>query len=345
MQLRFGFLRLMVLATLFWSLSVAHAADQGFVPQSGKDFPAAAPSATASESSLPKHDETAANNSVAGLCAPCVRENLTYLAGPALHGRGSGTEDEHHAAEFIATKLKQYGLQPAAGDGGYIQTVTVQSQKVMIHTWNVLAKIPGEQQDQVILLSAHMDHLGMIKGKIYPGADDDASGTATVMELARALAEKPRPRRTVVFALWGSEETGLLGSRYFLQYPTFDLKTIVANLEFEMVARPDPAVKADALWLTGWDRSDLGPALAAQGANLVADPHPKQNFFTRSDNYALAQKGIVAQTVSSFGLHKDYHQPSDTLEKVDWTHLDQTIASLIGPVTWLANNSFVPKWK
>ena len=113
------------------------------------------------------------------------------------------------------------------------------------HTWNVLGKIVGtSEKDQVVLLSAHLDHLGMKNGKTYPGADDDASGTVAVMELARALAAEPKPSRTVVFALWGSEEEGMVGSRYFLKNPTFELKNIVANLEFEMIARPDPKVEA-----------------------------------------------------------------------------------------------------
>jgi Peptidase family M28 len=431
--------------------------------------------------------------SLSHFCTACVRNNMTYLAGPALRGRGSGTEDEHHAAQFIASKLKEYGLAPAAENGQYIETVTLRSGKVTTapvlsfdanpssiawmhgkemvlvtlrrpevsgplqkldlnddnasaalvkegavvllklkaeptaesviapymrskavmviltetpghqemfeqfskqmpgisrqiddgppgpdrviakpeaaaqlwaspegtivklhaevtswdtsHTWNVLAKIKGTtEQDHIILLSAHLDHLGVRNSKIYPGADDDASGTVAVMELARALAKEPKPRRTIVFALWGSEEVGMIGARYWLKHPTFDLQNIVANLEFEMIARPDPKVQRDQLWLTGWDRTDLGPELVAHGAKLVDDPHPEQNFFMRSDSYALAKQGIVAQTVSSYGLHRDYHRPTDTVARVDWQHLDTVIASMIAPLMWLANSAFVPTW-
>jgi len=148
----------------------------------------------------------------------------------------------------------------------------------------------------------------------------------------------------VVFALWGSEEAGLVGARYFLKHPTFDWHRIVANLEFEMIGRPDPMVKPEQLWLTGWDRTNLGPELARRGAQLVGDPHPQQNFFTRSDNYALARAGIIAQTVSSYGLHKDYHQPTDTRDRIDWQHLDSAIGSMIAPIDWLANSSFSPQW-
>ena len=129
------------------------------------------------------------------------------------------------------------------------------------HTWNVLAKIDGgKNAQQIILLSAHLDHLGVVDGKTYPGADDDASGTVAVMELARALAKEPQLQRTVVFALFGSEEKGLIGARYFLKNPTFPLKDVVANLNFEMIGRADPKLKPNELWLTGWERTNLGPS-------------------------------------------------------------------------------------
>ncbi|HET7439997.1 MAG TPA: M28 family peptidase, partial [Terriglobales bacterium] len=200
-----------------------------------------------------------------------------------------------------------------------------------------------------ILLTAHLDHLGIGKpvngDNIYNGADDDASGTTAVLELARVLGSGPKPRRTVIFALFGSEEEGGLGSTYFREHPPVPLQDVVANLEFEMIGRPDPMVPNDTLWLTGWERSNLGPELAAHGAKLVADPHPEQQFFRKSDNYVLAKKGVVAQTVSSYGLHKDYHQPSDDLAHIDFAHMDTAIGSMIGPVEWLVNSDFIPQWK
>ena len=97
----------------------------------------------------------------------------------------------------------------------------------------------------------------------------------------------------------------------------------MANLEFEMIGRPDPKLKPDEMWLSGCERTNLGPELARHGAKLVDDPHPEQKFFTRSDNFALAKVGIVAQTVSSYGLHADYHQPTDTVDKIDFQHMDR----------------------
>ncbi|MGZ4830656.1 MAG: M20/M25/M40 family metallo-hydrolase, partial [Candidatus Angelobacter sp.] len=200
----------------------------------------------------------------------------------------------------------------------------------------------------VILLTAHMDHIGVrepVNGdNIYNGADDDASGCVAVLQLARALGHKKAPKRTVLFVFFGSEETGGQGDQYFLQHPPVPLRNIVANLEFEMIGRPDSAVKPDELWLTGYERTNLGPELSRHGAKLVADPHPKQNFFQRSDNFALAKQGIIAETVSSFGLHADYHRPSDDLAHIDFTHMEQAIRSMLDPIEWLANSEFKPKW-
>ena len=218
------------------------------------------------------------------------------------------------------------------------------------YTWNAVGILRGWDpalKHSAILLSAHLDHLGIgdpVNGDdIYNGADDDASGTTAVLELARTLGTK-RPRRTVIFALFGSEELGGLGSTYFREHPPMPLADIAANLEFEMLGRSDPKLRADDLYLTGWERSNLGPALAAHGAKLVGDPHPDQNFFARSDNFVLAQKGVVAQTVSSYGLHSDYHRPSDDLAHIDFKHMDAAIGSLLGPVEWLVNSGFTPKW-
>jgi aminopeptidase YwaD len=226
----------------------------------------------------------------------------------------------------------------------------VPSKDEKAYTWNAVGILRGWDpalKHSAILLSAHLDHLGIgdpVNGDdIYNGADDDASGTTAVLELARTLGRR-RPRRTVIFALFGSEELGGLGSTYFREHPPVPLADLAANLEFEMLGRPDPKLSADTLYLTGWERSNLGPVLAAHGARLVGDPHPEQNFFARSDNFVLAQKGVVAQTVSSYGLHTDYHRPSDDLAHIDFTHMDAAIGSLLGPVGWLVNSGFRPKW-
>ena len=218
-------------------------------------------------------------------------------------------------------------------------------------TWNTVGMIAGSDpslHDQVVLFSAHIDHLGTkmtSHGKVvYHGADDDASGVSAVLELARAMASGPPPRRTVLFAFFGSEERGGLGSTYFREFPPVTLSHIVAALEFEMLGRPDESIPKHQLWLSGYERSDLGSELAAHDAPLVPDPHTGEHFFERSDNYPLARKGVVAHTVSSFGVHRDYHQPGDTLAHIDFPHLTEAIEEMIAPAEWLVNSDFKPHW-
>ena len=285
-----------------------------------------------------------------------ILAEMGFLASDAMNGRGSGTHDELVAATYLASQLRQIGIEPAGDHGRYIQNVVTvldnrSGGKVPWTTRNVLGILRGRDEhlkDEVILLTAHLDHLGIRKpvngDSIYNGADDDASGCVAVLQLAAALAQGEAPKRTVVFAFFGSEETGGQGNQFFLDHLPVPLKSVVANLEFEMIGRPDSAVKPDELWLTGFDRSDLGPELAKHGARLVADPHPKEQFFTRSDNYALAKKGVIAHTVSSFGLHADYHQPSDDVAHIDFNHMELAIKSMIEPVKWLANTHFKPEW-
>jgi len=435
------------------------------------------------------------------VCADCIRKNMEFLAADDMHGRKSGSEDEHRAAVFIGRKLKEYGIEPGSSEGFVQKAVLTQpiitgaptliftlpeakSPSILIYgkdflsvdlvnthfsgplqkvqaegdpppakpgavilitgkdrkniraflasfvptsavailigsrnqiseqferggekfpelpamfagqtksalggrfnglslssaavnilsqlpegatiefkapftstpaaTWNAVGMIKGidpSLQHYAVLLSAHLDHIGIgeaVNGdSVYNGADDDASGCAAVLELARVLGNGPKPKRTVVFAFFGSEELGGTGSTYFREHPPVPLNDLAANLEFEMIGRADPVVKPNELWLTGWERSNLGPTLAAHGARLVGDPHPEQNFFARSDNYVLAQKGVVAQTISSYGLHKDYHQPSDDIAHVDFQHMDDAINSLLEPIEWLVNSDFKPQW-
>ena len=146
------------------------------------------------------------------------------------------------------------------------------------------------------------------------------------------------------FAFFGSEEAGGYGAGYFVNNLGFPKEKLVANLEFEMIGRPDSKVKPEELWLTGYERSNLGAELAKRGAKLVADPHPEQNFFQRSDNYTLARQGIIAHTVSSFGLHTDYHRASDETKTIDYKHMTYAINSMVKPIQWLINSNFVPVW-
>ena len=213
-------------------------------------------------------------------------------------------------------------------------------------TTNAVGFLPGTDPEAgVLLLSAHVDHLGRRRdGTIMHGADDDASGVTAVLELARALAAGPRSRRGILFVCYGSEEMGGFGSSYFGAHPPVPLSKIALNIEFEMIGAQDPKLPKGALMVTGYERSNLAETLAAHGALVARDPYPEQHFFERSDNYQLALKGVVAHTLSGWATTPVYHQPTDTIDNLDIPFMTRAIQSLIEPVRWLAASDFQPKW-
>jgi len=267
---------------------------------------------------------------------------------PTLSPRIAGAD-----ASFVAISLKKEAhdaltAMPAGTKvefGGATETSDASA------TWNAVGVLKGSDPSaaaQVIMLSAHLDHLGVNESltgdKIFNGADDDASGCVAVLELARVFGSGKRPKRTIYFVCFGSEERGGFGSQYFIAHSPVPLEQIVADITFEMLGRPDAKVAAGTLWLTGFERSTLGPELAKQGASLVADPHPEQNFFQRSDNYPLALRGVIAHTISSYGLHTDYHRVSDEVGKIDFPFMTRSLNSLVKPIQWFANSTFRPQW-
>ena len=313
-----------------------------------------------------------------GVSEADLRESLSVLAADSLRGRATGTPGELSAARYIASRLAAYGVQPAypassGPDSAYFQRLPAALQEggsgqlALLPSWaafdslpegrrvrpiNVVGVIPGSDpalRDEAIVIAAHYDHVGVGRpangDSIYNGADDDASGVVTVLEMARALASGAPPKRTVVVLLTTGEEVGLLGTRWYIEHPRIPLARTVAQLEVEMSGRPDPLVGGPGrAWLTGYERSTMGDALARAGIPLVADPRPAQRFFERSDNIAFACRGIPAHTLSSFGLHEDYHTPDDEVERIDFPHMSRVVASAIAAARLVADGP-APTWK
>jgi Zn-dependent M28 family amino/carboxypeptidase len=147
-----------------------------------------------------------------------------------------------------------------------------------------------------------------------------------------------------VFVLFTAEEMGMLGTRWYLDHPAVPLEQTVANLQIEMIGRPDDlAGGAGRAWLTGYELSTMGDLLRDAGIAIIADPRPDQNFFRRSDNYPFALRGIPAHTLSSFNGHSDYHRPSDELGQVDLTHMTAVITAAVEAARSLANGPR-PEW-
>jgi Zn-dependent M28 family amino/carboxypeptidase len=218
---------------------------------------------------------------------------------------------------------------------------------------NVVGIIEGSdpiQKNEVVLVDAHYDHLGIgmpalgSKDSVYNGADDDASGTTAVIEIARAIKAGPKPKRTLVFVATTGEESGLIGTNWYIAHPVRPLAQMVANLEIEMIDRPDSlAGGSGKAWLTGFERSTMGDTLAAHGVPIVKDPRPEQNFFGRSDNIAFARMGIPAHTLSTFDLHADYHHANDEVDLADFKHMAGVINAGVTAVQ-LLSAGFKPEW-
>ena len=219
---------------------------------------------------------------------------------------------------------------------------------------NVVAVLPGSDpqlRNEYVVLSAHMDHVGVgepVNGdSIYNGADDDASGTSALVEVAEALSLLPEaPRRSVVFLHVSGEESGLLGSQYFSEHPTIPIDRVVANINVDMIGRNSP----DSVVVIGKDYSTLGPladSLQAMhpelGLTLADDIWPEERFFFRSDHFHFARKEVPSLFFFS-GVHEDYHEPSDELDKLDVDKAARITRMIFHLVREVANAPERPSW-
>ena len=245
-------------------------------------------------------------------------------------------------------------LSAGRGTNAYEATVRTQSEFREERAFNTIGWIEGSDPDlrgEFVVFTAHMDHLGVgrpVDGdSIYNGADDDASGTAAIIELAEAFAslETP-PRRSLVFMTVSGEERGLLGSAWYAENPLFPLGATVANLNIDMIGRN----WRDTVVAIGSNESTLGRSLEETlrdhpelGLDAIDDPWPEENFYFRSDHYNFARKGVPVLFFFT-GTHEDYHGPNDEPDRIlyDKTaritrlifHLGRRIANADDPPEW-----------
>jgi hypothetical protein len=293
------------------------------------------------------------------------RARIGFLASDVLRGRDTPSPGLEVAAAYIASEFMRMGLAAAGDSGGYLQRYpytprrrgsdTTAAPSLESHPPNVVALLRGSDpalRDTYVVFSAHMDHVGVGRpaaggDSIYNGADDDASGTSAVLEVAEAFATlRPAPARSLVFLTVSGEEKGLLGSAWYADHPTVPLDGIVANINIDMIGRNSP----DTVVVIGPEFSSLGPladrvarAHPELGLTPVPDPWPEERFFFRSDHFNFARKEIPALFFFS-GVHVDYHRPSDHVEKIDTLK-----AARIGRlVFWLghaiASDPAPPRW-
>ena len=323
---------------------------------------------------------TAAAPPRAGAYAPRVRDrdvarDLAILSADSMEGRLTGSAGSWRATRWLAAQFASAGLKPA-GDSGFVQRVPLASSATapgarvrpqLLASWGAYDSVPRERRlpganvvgfiqgsdpalkDEYVLMTAHYDHIGIttaVNGdSINNGADDDAAGTIAVLQVARLLTRsQTKPKRTIVFAAMTGEEVGLLGTRWFIDHPVRPLSQLVANLEVEMIGRPDSlAGGAGKAWLTGYERSTLGDQLRDGGIPIVPDRRPSQRFFERSDNIAFARMGVPAHTLSSFNLHADYHTVRDEARYADPAHMARVIEAAAQAMLILANGP-KPTW-
>ena len=284
---------------------------------------------------------------------------LALLADDSLQGRLTGSEGAQKAARMIAERMQRLGLDPL-GDDGFLQRVPILAALDAVpaaqrpQAANVVGLLRGSDpalRDEYVILGAHYDHLGMSSARavdgdsIFNGADDDASGVVAMLETARQLSEGRAPKRSVIFVAFVGEENGMTGTTWFIRNPPRPLVQVVADLQVEMIGRPDSVAGGPGRgWLTGFERSTMGELLAAAGVALIADPRPAQNFFMRSDNFPFALEGIPAHTISSFGGHTDYHGVNDEVDRMDLEHVAAVINATAKAVRVLADGERVV-WK
>ena len=294
---------------------------------------------------------------------------------PALIMTTGGRSGARPAHEMVAADLVNSSAVPVVAvrgdaaarlfeslpDGLTTVTVTLQSpapQREPVKLRNVIGVVRGSDpqlQDTYVIVTAHYDHLGMKPpgegDLIYNGANDDGSGTVSVIELAAAVASMhPHPRRSIVFMTLFGEEEGLLGSQYYARHPVFPLKRTVADINIEQIGRTDdnegPQIKSATF--TGFTYSDL-PALFAEAGKAtgvkVYDRHTGNDpYFARSDNQALADAGIPAHTVAVGLEFPDYHQVGDEWQKIEYSNMTLVDRMLGLGIISLADDPEAPKW-
>jgi len=293
--------------------------------------------------------------------AESLRGHVSFLASDLLEGRDTPSRGLDIAGEYLASQFRRFGLEPA-GDNEYFQSVVVRPEDAHSpKSRNVVGILRGSDpmlKDEFVMLSSHYDHVGVEKEPkagatdlIFNGANDDASGTASVLEVAYALSSlHPRPRRSMIFVLFCCEEKGLRGSRWYAEHPAAPLEKTVAHLNLEQMGRTDATegTKIATINVTGFDFSTLTKALIdagrLTGVKVLKDEQGSDPYFNRSDNGPLARLGVPAHTASVAYDFPDYHAVGDEWQKIDYDNMAKVDNAVGIAVLRLANAAMPPKW-
>lgn len=289
-----------------------------------------------------------------------LKTQLFIIAGDEMEGRETGSEGQKKAGRYLIDQYKAAGIPFPDGAKDYYQHVPAafmnkKYNENLPDSENIWAFIKGsEKPDEIVVLSAHYDHVGMKDGKIYNGADDDGSGTVTLLEVAKALQQAKKkghgPKRSVLILHVTGEEHGLHGSRYYSENPLFPIAKTIADVNIDMIGRHDKEHESSSDYMYSIGSEKLSTQLKAliesvnqKCCGLQLDykydaPDDPNRFYYRSDHYNFAKHGIPSVFFFS-GIHEDYHQPGDRPEKIEYDALAKR-AKLAMAVVWeLANRS------
>ena len=286
-----------------------------------------------------------------------LKNNLTIIASDEMQGRDTGSSGQKKAGEFIVEFYKNNNISMPSKAESYFQKVpasflNAKYNENLPDSENIWAFIEGtDKKEEIVVLSAHYDHVGIKNGEVYNGADDDGSGTVALMEIAKALqkakTEGNGPRRSVLILHVTGEEHGLHGSRYYSENPLYPLANTVADVNIDMIGRRDEFHNDNNyVYVIGSDylSSDLYNIcedVNKKSLNLFLDykyndRKDPNRFYYRSDHYNFAKNGIPSVFLFN-GTHADYHKPTDDVEKIEFDALAKRTKYAFGIVWEIAN--------
>lgn len=295
-------------------------------------------------------------NAYASITANDLKKNLMVIASDDMQGRDTGSEGQKKAGRYMIDYYQNLGITFPKALGSYYQKIPKEALKsrraTLPDSENILAFIEGtEKPEEIVVVSAHYDHVGTKDGVVYNGADDDGSGTVAVMEIAEAFQKAAQqgksPKRSVLFLHVTGEEHGLLGSKYYSENPVFDLKNTVVDVNIDMIGRSDKENEGkNYVYVIGSEMLSSELKKINEAANKVThnlelnykydDPNDPNRLYYRSDHYNFAKMGIPVIFFFD-GIHEDYHKPTDDPEKIDYALL-QKRTQLVFATAWeLAN--------
>ena len=277
------------------------------------------------------------------ITAENLKTHLYIFASDEFEGRDTGEAGQKKAVNYLKEFYVGQKIPSPLGGNDYFQEVPAKflnknARGVSLKdSENVLAYIQGtEKPDEVIVISAHLDHVGNHDGEIYNGADDDGSGSVAILEIAKAfnqaVKEGKAPKRSLLFLHVTGEEKGLLGSKYYTENPIFPLKKTVCNLNIDMIGRIDKAHTIDSnyVYLIGSDKlstelHQVSEHINSKYTNInldytFNDKDDPNRFYYRSDHYNFAKMNVPVIFYFN-GTHEDYHRPTDTPDKIEYNLL------------------------